>query len=101
MEKHWTNEAIFYHIYPLGFCGAPKYAHDESECRHRIKKLMDWIAHLVEMKVNAVYLGPVFASYEHGYDTSDYRMIDKRLGTNEDFIAVCDALHEAGIRRCI
>lgn len=98
MEKHWTNEAIFYHIYPLGFCGAPKYAHDETECQHRIKELIDWIPHLVEMKVNAVYLGPVFASYEHGYDTSDYRMIDKRLGTNEDFIAVCDALHEAGIR---
>lgn len=98
MEKNWVNEAIFYHIYPLGFCGAPKYAHEENECQHRIKKLIDFIPHLLEMKVNALYLGPIFAAYEHGYDTSDYRLIDPRLGSNEDFIAVCDALHTAGIR---
>lgn len=98
MEKNWINEAIFYHIYPLGFCGAPKYAHEEQECQHRIKKLIEWIPHLLEMKINALYLGPIFASYEHGYDTSDYRKIDPRLGSNEDFIEVCDALHEAGIR---
>ena len=34
----------------------------------------------------------------HGYDTRDYRKIDCRLGTNEDFQEVCQALHEAGIR---
>lgn len=98
MEKNWINEAIFYHIYPLGFCGAPKYAHEQATCQNRIKKLIDWIPHLQEMKINALYLGPIFASYEHGYDTSDYRLIDPRLGSNEDFIAVCDALHEAGIK---
>ena len=98
MEKNWINEAIFYHIYPLGFCGAPKYAHEQTTCQNRIKKLIDWIPHLQEMKINALYLGPIFASYEHGYDTSDYRLIDPRLGSNEDFMAVCDALHEAGIK---
>lgn len=98
MENNWVNEAIFYHIYPLGFCGAPKYAHEENECQHRINKLIDLIPHLLEMKVNALYLGPIFAAYEHGYDTSDYRLIDPRLGSNEDFITVCDALHNAGIR---
>ena len=34
----------------------------------------------------------------HGYNTRDYRKIDVRLGTNEDFKEVCDALHAAGIR---
>lgn len=98
MNENWIKDAVFYHIYPLGFCGAPRFAHEETEIRHRILKIIDWIPHLQEMSINALYLGPIFASYEHGYDTSDYRMLDPRLGTNEDFQTVCDALHEAGIR---
>lgn len=96
--NHWINEAIFYHIYPLGFCGAPQFSHDETGTTSRILKVIDWIDHLEEMNINALYLGPIFASYEHGYDTSDYRVLDHRLGTNEDFKKVCTALHQAGIR---
>ena len=51
-----------------------------------------------KLGVNALYLGPVFESHEHGYDTSDYRMLDHRLGTNDDFKRVCDSLHAADIR---
>lgn len=94
--KEWTKDAVFYHIYPLGFCGCEQFHQDSIH--HRISKIKDWIPHLKELHINAIYLGPVFESYEHGYDTSDYRMIDHRLGDNEDFKEVCDALHEAGIR---
>lgn len=94
--KEWTKDAVFYHIYPLGFCGCEQYHQDSIH--HRITKIKDWIPHFKELHINAVYLGPVFESYEHGYDTSDYRSVDHRLGTNEDFKEVCDALHEAGIR---
>lgn len=98
MNQNWIASAIFYHIYPLGFCNAPRFAHDETETTPRILKIIDWIDHLKQMHVNAVYLGPVFASYEHGYDTSDYRLLDHRLGTNEDFQTVCEALHNAQIK---
>lgn len=94
--SNWIKEANFYHIYPLGFCGAPRF--HQEEVTHRIRKILDWIPHMQEMHINAIYLGPIFASYEHGYDTSDYRKVDSRLGTNEDFKEVCDALHKAGIR---
>lgn len=40
----------------------------------------------------------MFESDNHGYDTRDFTKIDCRLGTNEDFKAVCDALHENGIK---
>lgn len=50
------------------------------------------------MNVNAVYLGPVFESSYHGYDTRDYLNIDKRLGTNEDFKILCEKLHENDIK---
>lgn len=98
MDQNWIASANFYHIYPLGFCGAPRFAYEETTPKPRILKIIDWIDHLKQMHINAVYLGPVFASYEHGYDTSDYRMIDRRLGTNEDFKKVCDALHAAQIK---
>ena len=93
----WVNESVFYHIYPLGFCGAPQ-KNEGGEPVPRIRKLADWIPHLLGLGVNAVYLGPVFESAEHGYDTSDYRLLDRRLGTNEDFKEVCQKLHENGIR---
>ena len=51
-----------------------------------------------KLHIGAVYFSPVFESDNHGYDTRDFTKIDCRLGTNEDFKAVCDALHENGIK---
>lgn len=92
----WAYESVFYQIYPLGFCGAP-YEND-GEAKPRIKKVIDWIGHIQKVGANAVYFSPVFESDTHGYNTRDYKKIDCRLGTNEEFAEVCTALHEAGIR---
>lgn len=77
-----AEKSIFYHIYPLGFCG-----------NEGIKKVINSIEHIKYTGANAVYFSPVFESLHHGYDTSDYYKIDRRLGTNEDFKEVCSALH--------
>lgn len=95
--SNWIHSAVFYHIYPLGFCGAPQ-RNTEGEPVKRIEKLVEWIPHLKKLGVNALYLGPVFESSEHGYDTRDYYQIDKRLGDNHTFRTVCDELHKNGIR---
>ena len=92
----WYEESVFYQIYPLGFCGAP-YENDGLEA-HRILKVLDWIPHMTKLGINAIYFSPVFRSDTHGYNTQDYTVIDNRLGSNEDFKKVVDALHEAGIR---
>lgn len=94
---HWYDNAIMYHIYPLGFCGAPK-VNDGGEVVNRLEKVREWIPHLKKLQIDAVYFGPVFESAEHGYDTTDYKLIDRRLGTNELFKEICDELHENGIR---
>ena len=96
IEKDWAQSAVFYQIYPLGFCGAP--FHNDGVEVNRIQKVKEWIPHLEKLGIGAVYFSPVFESDSHGYDTRDYRKIDCRLGTNEDFQEVCQALHEAGIR---
>lgn len=92
----WAVNSVFYQIYPLGFCGAPK--DNDGVLVPRIRKVMDWIPHLKRLNVDAVYFSPVFESDRHGYDTRDYKRIDCRLGGNEDFAAVCRALRENGIR---
>ncbi|MCI8441976.1 MAG: maltodextrin glucosidase [Provencibacterium sp.] len=92
----WAYESIFYQIYPLGFCGAPK--ENTGESASRIGKLAEWGEHIKTLGANALYLSPLFESDAHGYDTRDYRRIDRRLGSNEEFTAVCRSLHEQGIR---
>lgn len=92
----WFYEEIIYQIYPFGFCGAPK--NNDGVTVNRIKKVEKAVPHLKKLNVGAVYFCPVFESSAHGYDTADFSKIDVRLGTNEDFKAVCDTLHQNGIR---
>lgn len=93
---NWVNKSIFYHIYPLGFCGAPEY--NDNIVNYRLDKIKEWIPHLKELNINAVYFGPLFESTKHGYDTKDYYKIDCRLGDNESFKKICEELHRNGIR---
>lgn len=93
----WYNEAVFYHIYPLGLTGAPK-QNDYGEPVHRLNTLLPWINHIKEIGCTALYIGPLFESVGHGYETTDYRKLDSRLGTNEDLSNFVAACHEKGIR---
>ena len=93
----WYNEAVFYHMYPLGMTGAPK-ENKEPETVHRLRELFPWIDHLKEIGVTAIYIGPLFESSTHGYDTKDYKKVDRRLGDNEDFKEFVRLAHENGIR---
>ena len=53
----WAYDSVFYHIYPLGFCGAP---HDnDGVLTHSILKIADWAGHIEKLGADAMYLGPV------------------------------------------
>ena len=84
MKTFEPKECIFYQIYPLGFCGAP-YHNTKEPVNSRIEAIGKWIPHMKSIGINALYLGPIFESGSHGYDTHDFTKIDTRLGTNEDF----------------
>lgn len=89
----WYDEAIFYHIYPLGLCDAPR-ENSYGEPVHRLRSLEPWIDHIKEIGCNAIYIGPLFESVGHGYETTDYKKLDSRLGDNQDltdFVAACHA----------
>lgn len=93
----WYDEAIFYHIYPLGLANAPK-QNEYKEPEHRLNDLIPWIKHIREIGCNALYIGPLFESVGHGYETTDYKKLDSRLGTNEDLKKYVKECHKQGIR---
>lgn len=93
----WYEQAVFYHIYPLGLLGAEK-TNTLTETAHRLRDLETWIPHIRALNGSAIYIGPLFESSTHGYDTRDFRLVDRRLGTNEDFAHFVQLCHENGIR---
>ncbi|MCI9125044.1 MAG: alpha-amylase [Eubacterium sp.] len=93
----WYDEAVFYHIYPLGLTGAPK-QNPYGEPQHRLQTLIPWISHIKKIGCNAVYIGPLFESVGHGYETTDYKKLDSRLGTNQDLTDFVKECHNQEIK---
>lgn len=92
----WYDNAVFYHIYPLGLCGSARENTGEQE--NHFDKLRAWAKHAQEMNFTAIYIGPLFESVGHGYETTDYRKVDCRLGTNDDFKEYVSYCHELGLK---
>ncbi|WP_320129945.1 alpha-amylase family glycosyl hydrolase [uncultured Sphaerochaeta sp.] len=96
MNTSWYETACFYHMNPLTLCGAPPY---QDHClAYRLSKIEQWLDHLVGMGFNALYLGPVFDSLSHGYDTTDYYTLDPRLGDNQTLVNLIHTCHQRGIK---
>ncbi len=93
----WYDEAVFYHIYPLGLLDAPK-ENSYDNVTHRMDKLLPWLDHMKELNMNALYIGPLFESVGHGYETTDYKKLDSRLGDNEDLKKFVQECHKRDIR---
>ena len=93
----WINNAIFYHIFPMGFCAAPQTNDFSSPPLPRLEKVQTWLNHIQSMGANALYLGPLFESSTHGYDTADYYWVDRRLGSGETLARLSADLHGRGM----
>ena len=88
------DDAIWWHVYPLGALGAPIHERKGSESGHRLRRLDAWLDYAIELGCSGLLLGPIFDSVSHGYDTLDHFAIDPRLGDADDFdrlVAECRA----------
>lgn len=94
---NWTDHAIFWHVYPLGFCGAP-IREPEHTPVPRLRRLLPWLDYAVELGVSGILLGPVSHSRTHGYDILNQYRIDPRLGEEADFADLIRACHDRGLR---
>ena len=65
-----------------------------------IEKHLDY---LEDLGLTAIWLNPVLENdgergYYHGYFATDMYRIDRRLGTNEDYVRLIDKVHQRGMR---
>lgn len=94
----WFESSFMYQVYPLGLCDAP-YEND-GVLAHRLRRLLDngWVDHMSKLGSDCLLLNPVFESISHGYDTTDYKKVDCRLGDNQDLVDLVDSCHSRGIK---
>ncbi|MCI5579191.1 MAG: glycoside hydrolase family 13 protein [Oscillospiraceae bacterium] len=63
-----------------------------------LRGIIEKLPYLKELGVTIIYLNPIFESHEnHRYNTANYEKIDPMLGTEEDFVELCQKAKEMGI----
>lgn len=90
----WWRQAVVYQIYPRSF------ADDNGDGLGDLSGIITRVDYLADLGVDAVWLSPFYPSAlaDGGYDVADYRDVDPRLGTLDDFDKMVSRLHERGIR---
>ncbi|MCS4277441.1 alpha-glucosidase [Mycetocola sp. BIGb0189] len=89
----WWRQAAVYQIYPRSF------ADSNGDGLGDIPGITSRADYLAKLGIDAVWLSPFYPSAlaDGGYDVADYRNVDPRLGTLDDFDAMVTALHARGI----
>lgn len=63
-----------------------------------LKGIEQKLPYLKQLGITCIYLTPIFEAHEnHRYNTADYEKIDPMLGTEGDFIDLCNNAREMGI----
>jgi len=93
-----NSDSFMYHIFPLGACGAPKSNDFSSAPVPRLRQIHSWLDHIQTLGADTLFLGPVFESGSHGYDTANYYEVDRRLGTRTDLAELGKDLRQRGMR---
>ena len=118
----WAKGAVYYQIFPDRFnisgqndlseklgpftihentCDCPYYLPVDGEILNNdfyggtLKGIEEKLAYLKDLGVSVIYLNPIFKAYSnHRYDTCDYKKIDPMLGTEDDFVSLCENAHK-------
>src|SRR5436305_4615630 len=99
-EPEWVRHAIWWRLHPPGFAGsypAPP-GGTPGPGAHRLRRVVTWLDHAVELGASGIALGPIFTAATHGYDTLDHFKVDPRLGDDDDFDALSVEAHRRGLR---
>jgi cyclomaltodextrinase / maltogenic alpha-amylase / neopullulanase len=100
----WLKDAVIYEVFVDRFAttGGQPFATPDSLGGFfggTLRGVLERLDHIVDLGATCLWLSPVFPSpSHHGYDPSDYRSVEPRLGSAEDLRALVDAAHVRGLR---
>ncbi|MBT1181987.1 glycoside hydrolase family 13 protein [Bifidobacterium sp. CP2] len=93
-RSDWWKQAVVYQVYPRSFKDV------NGDGLGDIAGVTEKMGYLEDLGVDAIWLSPFYPSdlADGGYDVIDYRNVDPRLGTMDDFDRMAAAAHGAGIK---
>ena len=93
-EQPWWRTAVVYQIYPRSF------ADENGDGIGDLAGVVSRLPYLAELGIDAIWLSPFYPSplADGGYDIADYRDVDPRLGSLEDFDQLVADAHTLGLK---
>ncbi|MCF0107965.1 MAG: alpha-glucosidase [Bacilli bacterium] len=93
-RTEWYKNAVVYQIYPFSF------KDNNNDGWGDIEGIISKIDYLAELGITAIWFSPLYKSpdYDYGYDISDYKDIDPKFGTLDDFKRMLKLCHEKNIK---
>jgi alpha-glucosidase len=90
----WWRQAVVYQVYPRSFRDL------DGDGLGDIRGVTERLPYLRQLGVDAVWLSPFYPSAlaDGGYDVDDYRDVDPRLGTLEQFDEMVARAHELDLK---
>jgi oligo-1,6-glucosidase len=94
LSRAWWKEGVLYQIYPQSFKDS------DGDGFGDFKGVIEKLDYLESLGITMVWMNPFFESpmVDNGYDVSNYRAIQPRYGSMEDFQNMLDGLHKRGIK---
>ncbi|KAJ6530664.1 glycoside hydrolase family 13 protein, partial [Mycena capillaripes] len=90
----WWKDAVIYQIYPISFLDS------NGDGIGDLNGIASKLDYLKDLGVDVLWLSPIYRSplADMGYDISDYRNIDPRYGTLDDWDKLLAGVHRRGMK---